>query len=71
MTLKFIFLLSILLKGKKNQKSRTASPESISIYFNSLVPDTKLAEFANSVDFNEVAHNEPPHLDPHCLPSSF
>ena len=25
---------------------------------------------ANSVDPDEVAHNEPPHLDLHCLPSS-
>ena len=31
---------------------------------------TKIAEFANSVDLDEVAHNEPPHLDVHCLPSS-
>ena len=27
------------------------------------VPETKIAEFANSVDFDEVAHNEPPHLN--------
>ena len=27
-------------------------------------------EFANRVDFDEVAHNKPPHLDLHCLPSS-
>ena len=32
-------------------------------------PDTKIAEFANSVDLDEVAHNEPPHLDLHCLHS--
>ena len=31
---------------------------------------TKTAEFANSVDPNEAAHNEPPHQDLHCLPSS-
>ena len=31
----------------------------------------KIVEFANSVDLDEVAHNEPPHLDLHCLPSSF
>ena len=36
----------------------------------SLVPEMKIAEFAKSVDLDEVAHNEPPHLDPHCLPSS-
>ena len=30
----------------------------------------KIAEFSNSVDFGEVAHNEPLHLDVHCLPFS-
>ena len=35
-----------------------------------LVPELKIAEFANSVDLDEVAHNEPSHLDLHCLPSS-
>ena len=34
------------------------------------VPETKIAEFANSIDLDEVAHNEPPHLDLRCLPSS-
>ena len=28
----------------------------------------KIDEFANSVDLDEVAHNEPPHLELHCLP---
>ena len=27
------------------------------------------AEFANSIDLDEVAHDEPPHLDLYCLPS--
>ena len=31
--------------------------------------DANTAEFANSVDLDEVAHNEPPHLELHCLPS--
>ena len=31
---------------------------------------TKIAEFEYSVDLNEVAHNEPPHVDLHCLLSS-
>ena len=31
--------------------------------------EMKIAEFANSIDLDEVAHNEPPHLDLHCLPS--
>ena len=39
-------------------------------YLTLKVPGTKIAEFANSVDLDEVAHNEPPHLDLHCLPSS-
>ena len=30
----------------------------------------KIAESANSVDLDEVAHHEPPHLDLYCLPSS-
>ena len=34
------------------------------------VPETKIAELANSIDLEEVAHYEPPHLDLHCLPSS-
>ena len=35
-----------------------------------LLTETKITEFANSVDLDEVTHNEPPHLDLHCLPSS-
>ena len=31
---------------------------------------TKIAEFEYSVDLDEVAHNEPPHVDLHCLLSS-
>ena len=34
------------------------------------LPEMKIAEYANSVDLDEVAHNEPPHLDLHCLRSS-
>ena len=34
------------------------------------VPETKIVKFANSVDLDEVTHNEPPHLDLHCLSSS-
>ena len=37
--------------------------------FSLYVPETKIAEFANSVDLDEVAHNEPPHADLPCLPS--
>ena len=28
-------------------------------------------EFVNSIDQDEVAHNDPPHLDLHCLSSEF
>ena len=31
----------------------------------------KKVKFENSVDPDEAAHNELPHLDLHCLPSSF
>ena len=30
--------------------------------------ELKIVEFANSVDPDEVAHDEPPHLYLHCLP---
>ena len=30
----------------------------------------KIVEIANILDVDEVAHNEPPHLDLYCLPSS-
>ena len=32
--------------------------------------ETKIIQFANSVDPDEVAHHEPPHLDLYCLPLS-
>ena len=35
-----------------------------------LIPNTKIAEFANCVNLDEVAHDELPHLDLHCMPSS-
>ena len=31
------------------------------------LPQTKISEFANRVDLDEVAHNEPSHLDVQCL----
>ena len=34
------------------------------------VPETQIAEFANSADLDEVPHNEQPHLDLHCLSTS-
>ena len=31
------------------------------------VPNTTIAEFANTADPDETAHNEPSHLDLQCL----
>ena len=31
------------------------------------LPKRKLADFPNSIDSDEAAHNEPPYLDLHCL----
>ena len=33
-------------------------------------PEMKMFQFAKSLDSDEVAHNEPPHLDLLCSPSS-
>ena len=33
-------------------------------------PNRTIAEFTNTVDPDEMAHNEPSHLDLQCLPSS-
>ena len=32
-----------------------------------MITETKLAEFANSINLDEVVHKEPPHLDLHFL----
>ena len=48
--------------GVKSHKTKS--------HFNSFSTEMKIAEFAHGVDLNEVAHNEPPHLDLHCLPST-
>ena len=37
---------------------------------NTQCPRMKIVEFANSLDPDEMAHNEPLHLNLHCLPSS-
>ena len=31
------------------------------------MPNMKIVEFANSENTDEVAHNEPPNLGPHCF----
>ena len=40
------------------------------VELNSLTTRDENSWIANSVDLDEVAHNEPPHLDLHYLPSS-
>ena len=40
------------------------------IHLNHKVPNTIIAEFANTVDPDETAHHEPSYLDLQCLPSS-
>ena len=34
------------------------------------MPNTTTAEFANTIDSDETAYNEPSHLDLQCLPST-
>ena len=43
-----------------------SAPE-LKVRFNCI---NQIVEFAISVDPDEAAHNEQPHLDLHCLPSS-
>ena len=40
------------------------------VSINSLTTETKIADFANSIDLDEVAHNEPTYLQLHSLPAS-
>ena len=66
------------IKRKKNSKSTWQQYhfglgcDSQMFYkeINSLSPRDKIAEFANSVYLEEMAHEEPPHLDLHFLLSS-
>ena len=50
--------------------TKSVDCQNIKTEVDSLSTRAKIAEFANSVDLDEVAHDEPPHLDLHCLPSS-
>ena len=60
----YLILAGLLLEKRIYSKDSKFVPLNLS------VPETKIAEFANSADLDEVAHYEPPHLDLHCLPSS-
>ena len=64
-----IFIFASLVNGCQPYKKEFA-PKELVLFFNSLSTEAKIAKFANSVDLDEVAQNEPPHLDLYCLPSS-
>ena len=59
-------------KKKKIEKKKLIMVKKISYTLNVNSLDTRgeIAEFAYRVDLDEVAHNDPPHLDIHRLPSS-
>ena len=61
------------LVQKYRHKLKAEEVETVLLYvfYKTLsAPETKICEFANSVDPDEAAHYESPHLDLHCLPSS-
>ena len=65
----------LLLRNKKNYHRIIPKPpltcqSGALSSVNSCRSETKIAEFENSLDLDEVAHDEPPHLDLHCLPFS-
>ena len=41
------------------------------MYLSTRDENTHVAEFANNIDLDEVAHNEPPHQDLHFCPLVF
>ena len=64
--MKYLALLSLKDKSKKLKCL-------LQILFGALRVNyqrRKQVKFADSVELDKVAHNEPPHLDVHCLPSS-
>ena len=70
-----MYMLEVIEKFLHNLKSakRSRNADTCSHMYcqlNLLSTRDENTEFANSIDLDEVAHNEPPHLDLHCLPSS-
>ena len=54
----------------RNEQSLAIKAREVILYFQVLTlkaPNTTIAEFANTVDPDETAHNEPSHLDLQCL----
>ena len=68
----YIIISSLKRKKKKIEKKKLIMVKKISYTLNVNSLDTRgeIAEFAYRVDLDEVAHNDPPHLDIHRLPSS-
>ena len=50
--------------------SSISGSDSILVLLTLKLTETQIAAFANSVALDEVAHDEPPHLDLHCLSSN-
>ena len=59
------------LQSKDRSNILKGLPSDLSLISKHLkVPKIKIVEFAYSLDSDEVAHDEPPHLDLGCFPSS-
>ena len=53
---------------KKKKKKQTDNKIYVCKILNNFCPRKELKDYrANSIDPEEVAHHEPPHLDPCCL----
>ena len=65
-------VLIIVLQSfrKEMHKVLSAVPNTLILILILKAQETKIVDFANSIDQDEAAHNELPHLDLHCLPSS-
>ena len=62
------YILIVLYTVKVKLEDNVWTPKSIDIFLLALsVLQTKTNTCANSVDQDEMAHNEPSHLDLHCL----
>ena len=53
---------------EKNRFLNLSDREKVSLPTKSTQETIHVAEFSDSIDSDEVAHDEPPHLDLHCLP---
>ena len=63
-----VFIFASLLNMGQLLKARICSFRSKLFSLALQAPKVKIVELANSVDPDEVAHNEPPYLNLHFLP---